>query len=106
MDGEISSGGLWEIWFAIFVVGAIFLFVGKLRFGKRYYDRQEKRWLHSYVERKLVNEDEDGPGRIVKVRDLDAEARKEVDVALKENAATKPASTVPAPSVAPPRPKK
>lgn len=106
MDGAVSGNTLWAIWFAIFAVGAIFLFVAKLRFGKRYYDRQEKRWLHSYVERKLVNEDEEGPGRIVKVRDLDAEARKEVDVALKENAAAKPTNNVPAPSVVPPRSKK
>lgn len=94
---------LWEIWFLVLVLGAGIFFVARLRFGPRYAQREEKRWLHTYTTRKLSPTEEEGRERLVKVKDLEAEARQKARTQVPVVAPPVSKNTPPPP---PPRGKK
>jgi len=111
MDGGVTTGDLlWEVWFAVIILTAGALFLAKLKFGPRFYQRQEKRWLHSYTARKLEPVDQEGRSRSVKVKDLDEEARAKSAAGASAESATTASSgaakgtAAPGRKVPPPRP--
>lgn len=98
MAGVMTTGDmLWQIWFAVGLLAAGIFFLAKLKFGSRFYQRQEKRWLHCYTSRKLEPLDAEGRSRSVKVRDVEAE-----DAAKSKAGAS--ALPVPAPTPTPKKP--
>lgn len=76
VSGIATWDMLWQIWFVLIILVAGVLFLASLKFGPRFFQRQEKRWLHSYTVRKLEPLDNEGNARSVKVKDLDEEAKK------------------------------
>lgn len=66
------------------VLGVGALFIAGLKFGPRFYQRQEKRWLHSYSIRKLEPLDAEGKARSIKVRDLEKETKKKPEEPARE----------------------
>jgi hypothetical protein len=68
---------IWEVWFIILILGLSALFVALLKFGPRFYARQQKRWLHGYTNRELDAKNADGSERNFKIKNPFYEEKKE-----------------------------